>query len=117
MIRSVMIRLLGLVGVGVALTVTALSVTPSVAAPKNPYACMTDDGYGRMRPCSALYKRQHPNWQSGPECFTDDGYGRYRPCSQLFWQSSGGSWSPFPTGSGGSGGSWSPFPTGPAQPK
>ena len=41
---------------------------------------MTDDGYGRFRPCSALYRQQHPNWRSGCECMTDDGYGRYRPC-------------------------------------
>ena len=43
--------------------------------------CMTDDGYGRKRPCSALYKKEHPKWRGGEECMTDDGYGRYRPCS------------------------------------
>jgi len=43
--------------------------------------CMTDDGYGRKRPCTALYKKEHPNWRGGEECMTDDGYGRYRPCS------------------------------------
>jgi len=76
-----MIRLLALAGLATALTVTAVSVTPSAAAPQKPYAqCMTDDGYGRFRPCSALYKQQHPNWRSGYECMTDDGYGRYRPC-------------------------------------
>jgi len=43
--------------------------------------CMADDGYGRRRPCSALYKKEHPHWRGGDECMTDDGYGRYRPCS------------------------------------
>ena len=80
-----MIRLLALAGLATALTVTALSVTPSVAAPQKPYAqCMTDDGYGRFRPCSGLYKRQNPNWRAGDECMTDDGYGRFRPCSGLY---------------------------------
>jgi hypothetical protein len=79
-------RLLALAGLATALTVTALSVTPSAAAPRQPVQCMTDDGYGRMRPCSALYKREHPNWRAGDECMTDDGYGRYRPCSALYKQ-------------------------------
>ena len=48
--------------------------------------CMTDDGYGRFRPCSAGYKREHPNWRGGNECMTDDGYGRYRPCDALYKQ-------------------------------
>ena len=42
---------------------------------------MTDDGYGRKRPCSAGYKSANPNWRAGDSCFTDDGYGRKRPCS------------------------------------
>ena len=78
------VRMLALAGLGVALSVTALTVTPAVAQKKPISQCMTDDGYGRMRPCSALYKRQHPNWKNGPECQTDDGYGRMRPCSSLF---------------------------------
>lgn len=45
------------------------------------FVCMTDDGYGRMRPCSAGYMASNPNWRAGDSCFTDDGYGRYRPCS------------------------------------
>ena len=49
------VRLLGLAGLGALLTVTALTATPSVAAAKSPYQCMTDDGYGRVRPCSSLY--------------------------------------------------------------
>jgi hypothetical protein len=74
-------RLLALAGIAAALTVTALSVTPSAAAQRKPYAqCMTDDGYGRFRPCSALYKREHPGWRGSDQCMTDDGYGRYRPC-------------------------------------
>jgi len=79
------IRLLALSGLAATLAVTALNVTPSAAAQKAPFQCMTDDGYGRYRPCSALYKREHPNWKSGSECMTDDGYGRYRPCSSLYW--------------------------------
>ena len=74
-------RLLTLAGVATALTVTVLSVTPSTAASRQPYPqCMSDDGYGRIRPCSNLYKREHPNWRAGNECMTDDGYGRFRPC-------------------------------------
>jgi len=81
-----MIRLLALAGLATVLSVTALGVTPSVAAQKAPVQCMTDDGYGRFRPCSALYKRQHPNWRGGNECMTDDGYGRMRPCDSLYKQ-------------------------------
>jgi opacity protein-like surface antigen len=71
-----------------ALAAAALIVPASTAvAAKKPYAqCMTDDGYGRFRPCSAGYKAEHPNWRSGNECMTDDGYGRYRPCSALYKQ-------------------------------
>src|SRR5262245_37668424 len=46
--------------------------------------CYTDDGYGRRRPCSASYKRQHPDWRAGDSCYTDDGYGRKRPCSAAY---------------------------------
>ena len=53
----------------------------AVAANFDKYTCMTDDGYGRYRPCSAGYKAANPNWRGGDSCFTDDGYGRYRPCS------------------------------------
>jgi hypothetical protein len=82
-------RLIAVAGLATGLTVTLLSVAPSAAAPRNPIEqCMTDDGYGRFRPCSALYKREHPNWRTGSECMTDDGYGRYRPCSSLYWQGS-----------------------------
>jgi hypothetical protein len=79
------IRLLALAGLATTLTVTVVGVTPSAAAPRGAQ-CMTDDGYGRMRPCSALYKREHPNWRAGDECMTDDGYGRMRPCSALYKQ-------------------------------
>ena len=51
------------------------------ASAKDVYTCMTDDGYGRYRPCSAGYKAANPNWRGGDSCFTDEGYGRYRPCS------------------------------------
>ena len=77
-------RVLALAGLGVALTVTAFTVTPAVAQRKPISQCMTDDGYGRYRPCSALYKRQNPNWRNTGACMTDDGYGRYRPCDSLF---------------------------------
>ena len=80
------IRSLALAGVGAALAVTAFAVTPSVAAQKSPVQCMTDDGYGRFRPCSSLYKREHPNWRGSDACMTDDGYGRYRPCDSLYKQ-------------------------------
>jgi len=48
------------------------------------YACMTDDGYGRLRSCSASYKTANPNWRGGDSCYTDDGYGRYRSCSASY---------------------------------
>jgi len=102
-----MIRSLAVAGLATALTVTVISISPSGAAQRKPYAqCMTDDGYGRFRPCSALYKRQHPNWRAGAECMTDDGYGRYRPCSNLYRQGSSG-WS----------GQYNPSPYQPATPK
>ena len=92
-----MMRSLALAGLAAALTVTAFGVAPSAAAPPYPQ-CMTDDGYGRIRPCTGLYKRQHPNWRSGPECMTDDGYGRMRPCSSLYFQGStpSGQYNPSP---------------------
>ena len=33
---------------------------------------MTDDGYGRKRPCSAGYKAANPQWRAGDSCFTDE---------------------------------------------
>jgi hypothetical protein len=45
---------------------------------------MTDDGYGRKRPCSASYRREHPNWRGSDDCLTDDGYGRKRSCSASY---------------------------------
>jgi hypothetical protein len=82
-----MTRLLALAGLATALTLTGLSVTPTAAASRQPYAqCMTDDGYGRFRPCSSLYKSEHPNWRASDQCMTDDGYGRFRPCDSLYKQ-------------------------------
>jgi hypothetical protein len=72
---------------GAAVVLTALPagfVSTAMAAKQAPVQCMTDDGHGRFRPCSALYKREHPNWRGGNECMTDDGYGRYRPCDSLY---------------------------------
>ena len=83
-----MIRLLTIAAA--ALTAGVLTVSTSGAAQRKPMVqCMTDDGYGRYRPCSPLYKREHPNWRAGRECMTDDGHGRYRPCSALYWQGRG----------------------------
>ena len=56
----------------------------AAAQKKDKYACMTDDGYGRLRSCSASYKAANPNWRGGDSCFTDDGYGRYRSCSASY---------------------------------
>jgi hypothetical protein len=50
----------------------------------NKYECLTDDGYGRKRSCSASYKQENPNWRSSYDCYTDDGYGRYRSCSASY---------------------------------
>ena len=77
------IAIAGFTLAGVSLTLLA----DASAAPRQPYAqCMTDDGYGRFRPCDSLYKRQHPNWRATDACMTDDGYGRYRPCDGLYKQ-------------------------------
>ena len=46
--------------------------------------CMTDDGYGRKRSCSASYKKDNPNWRGTDDCVTDDGYGRKRSCSASY---------------------------------
>ena len=61
-----MTRILALAGLATALTVTALSITPSAAAPRdtNPYRCMIDEGYGRVHPCSQGY--QQGSW-NGPQ--------------------------------------------------
>lgn len=55
---------------------------PASAASK--YECMTDDGYGRKRSCSAQYKAEHPGWRGTDDCYTDDGYGRKRSCSAQY---------------------------------
>ena len=63
------------------------SESTAAAAANVQYAaveCMTDDGYGRRRPCSALYRTQKPNWRAGNECMTDEGGGRFRPCNSLY---------------------------------
>jgi hypothetical protein len=74
-------RSLALVGAAAALmTLPAVVTTTAVAKPKSVVQCMTDDGYGRFRPCDASYKAAHPNWRGTDACMTDDGYGRYRPC-------------------------------------
>ena len=78
-----MLRILTAAPLGLALlagiAVSGLNVAPASAA--SVYTCMTDDGYGRKRPCSAGYKAANPQWRAGDSCFTDEGNGRYRPCS------------------------------------
>ena len=71
----------GLLGLA-AIAATAVGSIPAVAAEPNSQ-CMTDDGQGRLRPCSSFYKEQNPNWQSSSSCYTDDGQGRMRPCSSF----------------------------------
>jgi len=69
---------------------TALSGSTNAPAAKAPgiqlaaVQCYTDDGYGRKRPCSASYKKAHPDWRAGDQCYTDDGYGRRRSCSAAY---------------------------------
>ena len=70
-------------GLAAGLATFALS---SPAFAKDKYECMTDDGYGRFRPCDSGYKRANPNWRASDKCMTDDGYGRYRPCDSGYKQ-------------------------------
>jgi len=62
----------------------AMVVLNSPAFAKDKYECMTDDGYGRKRSCSASYKAEHSNWRGTDDCYTDDGYGRKRSCSASY---------------------------------
>ena len=78
-------RSLALAGATVVLTALPAGFVSTAVAQKAPVAqCMTNDGYGRFRPCSALFKRQNPNWRGSDACMTDDGYGRHRPCDSLY---------------------------------
>jgi len=61
--------------------ILAAAAVSSRATAVESFVCMTDDGYGRMRPCSAGYMAANPNWRGGESCYTEDGYGRFRPCS------------------------------------
>jgi hypothetical protein len=74
------LRALGLAGV--ALLAAGVSVAAAQTKPRTVAVmqCMTDDGYGRYRPCDASWMAQNPNWRKTAACMTDDGYGRYRPC-------------------------------------
>ena len=68
---------------------TGMSGSTTAKATNVQYAavqCMTDDGYGRYRPCDSGYKKANPNWRASDKCMTDDGYGRYRPCSDGYKQ-------------------------------
>jgi hypothetical protein len=79
-----------ILGTGAASSSTIPSGISGTAPSKNietQYAlaeCMTDDGYGRKRSCSANYKREHTNWRGSDDCMTDDGYGRKRSCSASY---------------------------------
>jgi len=75
------LRFLALVGIAFVLPLVSASAP---AAAKSKYECFTDDGYGRMLPCSGRYKAEHRNWRQSNECFTDEGNGRYRPCDSQF---------------------------------
>jgi hypothetical protein len=77
---------LALAGAALVLTAFPAAMTTAVAAPKGNVQCMTDDGYGRYRPCDSGYKQANPNWRATDKCMTDDGYGRYRPCSDGYKQ-------------------------------
>ena len=71
---------------------TLIPLADACAGPRQAYAqCMTDDGYGRYRPCDSSYKQQNQNWWATDACMTDDGYGRYRPCDSSFKQRHAGS--------------------------
>ena len=67
--------------IAVGMTVMPVGMPTAEAATKQ---CMVDDGGGRFRPCSALYKKQNPDWRSGSACMVDEGGGRLRPCSALY---------------------------------
>ena len=82
------VRVLALAGFAIALPLLS-SASAEVAyksSTKDKYACFTDDGYGRMLPCSYGYKASNPNWRNSNDCYTDDGYGRYRPCDAGFFK-------------------------------
>jgi len=76
--KSMATRIVLMVGVAAGIAMVGLT-GPAFSA--NKYSCMTDEGNGRYRPCSAGYKASNPNWRGGDSCFTDEGNGRYRPCS------------------------------------
>ena len=71
---------------GASVTVSGTDATPAKATAVRLAAiqCMTDDGYGRKRPCDAQFKKQNPNWRATDNCMTDDGHGRTRPCSAQY---------------------------------
>ncbi len=78
-------RLLSISAIAIALISTAaLPGGRADARSYKDYICLTDEGGGRMRPCSANFKAANPNWRNSNECYTDEGYGRYRPCSANF---------------------------------
>jgi hypothetical protein len=90
--RSLAFRSFIVVGIAASAAPAAASTTserthaPAIKAGTIHYVatqCMVDDGQGRLRPCSSLYKQQHPDWRYGRECMVDDGQGRLRPCSSL----------------------------------
>ena len=75
---SIATRIVLVAGIAAGFAVVGLT---GPAFSKSKYACMTDEGNGRFRPCSAGYKAAKPNWRGSESCMTDEGNGRYRPCS------------------------------------
>jgi len=75
---SIATRIVLVAGIAAGFAIVGLT---GPAFSKNKYACMTDEGNGRFRPCSAGYKAANPNWRGSESCMTDEGNGRYRPCS------------------------------------
>ena len=79
--RSITMQMILLAGMALS---AGIGTTIATVAPAAAAECMTDDGYGRKRPCSASYKKAHPDWRASDQCYTDDGYGRKRPCSAAY---------------------------------
>jgi hypothetical protein len=79
------IAMLGLTGpaasLGLSGNVTDTTTAKAVQVQYAAVVCMTDEGSGRMRPCSSFYKKSNPEWRGSDACFTDEGSGRKRPCS------------------------------------
>ena len=49
----------------------------------NPSECFVEGEDGRKRPCQAGYQQARPG-KTNHDCVTNDAYGRRRPCAQHF---------------------------------